>query len=129
MGQTLSVDTSSISDRNGIDHSALTYQWIANDGTEDTDIQDATGSTHTLAAADEGKTIKVRVSFTDESLYEESLTSEPTATVASRQTSSQRSLLQNSPAPTIKGSPALSLAGSDGEWTPGETVQVTLTFS
>ena len=129
VGQTLSVDTSSISDRNGIDHSALTYQWIANDGTEDTDIQDATGSTHTLAAADEGKTIKVRVSFTDESLYEESLTSEPTATVASRQTSSQRSLLQNSPAPTIKGSPALSLAGSDGEWTPGETVQVTLTFS
>ena len=69
------------------------------------------------------------MSFTDESLYEESLTSEPTATVASRQTSSQRSLLQNSPAPTIKGSPALSLAGSDGEWTPGETVQVTLTFS
>ena len=32
-------------------------------------------------------------------------------------------------APTIEGSPALSEAGSDGEWTPGETVQVTLTFS
>ena len=81
VGETLSVDTSSISDRNGIDHSALTYQWIANDGTEDADIRDATGSTHTLAAADEGKTIKVRVSFTDESLYEESLTSAGTAAV------------------------------------------------
>ena len=32
-------------------------------------------------------------------------------------------------APTIEGSPALSGAGSDGEWTSGETVQVTLTFS
>ena len=81
VGETLSVDTSSISDRNGIDHSALTYQWIANDGTEDTDVQDATGSTYILAAADEGKTIKVRVSFTDESLYEESLTSAGTAAV------------------------------------------------
>ena len=81
VGETLSVDTSSISDRNGIDHSALTYQWIANDGTEDADIQDATGSTHSLAAADEGKTIKVRVSFTDESLYEKSLTSAGTAAV------------------------------------------------
>ena len=129
VGETLSVDTSGISDRNGIDRSALTYQWISNDGTEDTDIQDATGSTYILAVADEGKTIKVRVSFTDESLYEESRTSEPTATVASGQTSSQRSLQQTSPAPTIKGSPALSDPGSDYEWTPGETVRVTLTFS
>ena len=129
VGQTLSVDASGIHDRNGIDYSALTYQWISNDGTEDEDIQDATGSTYILAAADEGKTIKVRVSFTDESLYEESRTSEPTATVAPGQTSSQRSLLQNSSAPTITGSPALSDAGSDGEWTPGENVNVTLTFS
>ena len=129
VGQTLSVDTSGISDRNGIDHSALTYQWIANDETEDTDIQDATGSTYILATADEGKTIKVRVSFTDESLYEESRTSEPTATVVAGQPSSQRSQQQNLVAPTIEGSPALSEAGSDGEWTPGETVQATLTFS
>ena len=129
VGQTLSVDASGIHDRNGIDYSALTYQWISNDGTEDEDIQDATGSTYILAAADEGKTIKVRVSFTDESLYEESRTSEPTTTVAPGQTSSQGSLLQNSSAPTITGSPALSDAGSDGEWTPGENVNVTLTFS
>ena len=32
-------------------------------------------------------------------------------------------------APTIEGAPTLSGAGSDGEWTSGETVQVTLTFS
>ena len=37
--------------------------------------------------------------------------------------------LRRSRPPTIEGSPALSEAGSDGTWTPGEAVQVTLTFS
>ena len=49
VGETLSVDTSGISDADGIANSTPTYQWIANDGTDDTDIQDATGSTYTLA--------------------------------------------------------------------------------
>ena len=85
VGQTLSADTSGISDTDVIVASTLAYQWIANDGTEDTDIQDATGATYTLGADDEGKTIKVKVSFTDELRYEESLTSVPTATVASQE--------------------------------------------
>ena len=85
VGQTLSADTSGISDTDVIVASTLAYQWIANDGTEDTDIQDATGATYTLGADDEGKTIKVKVSFTDELRYEESLTSAPTATVASQE--------------------------------------------
>ena len=85
VGQTLSADTSGISDTDVIVASTLAYQWIVNDGTEDTDIQDATGATYTLGADDEGKTIKVKVSFTDELRYEESLTSAPTATVASQE--------------------------------------------
>ncbi len=85
VGQTLSADTSGISDTDVIVASTLAYQWIVNDGTEDTDIQDATGATYTLGADDEGKTIKVKVSFTDEVSYEESLTSAPTATVASQE--------------------------------------------
>ena len=84
VGQTLSADTSGISDTDVIVASTLAYQWIVNDGTDDTDIQDATGATYTLGADDEGKTIKVKVSFTDEVSYEESLTSAPTATVASQ---------------------------------------------
>ncbi len=84
VGQTLSAATSGISDTDGIVDSTLAYQWIVNDGTEDTDIQDATGSTYTLVADDEDKTVKVQVSFTDEVNYEESLTSAPTATVASQ---------------------------------------------
>ena len=39
---------------------------IRNDGSSDTDILNATGSSYTLVDPDEGKTIKVRVSFTDD---------------------------------------------------------------
>ena len=97
VGETLSVDTSGISDTDGIVNSILTYQWIANDGTEDTDIQDATGSTYTVGADDEDKTIKVRVSFTDDAGNDESLTSEATAAVAARPNSAATG------APTISG--------------------------
>ena len=61
---------------------SYSYQWVANDGTADTDIAGATGSTYTLVAADEGRTIKVQVSFTDDAENEESLTSAPTDAVA-----------------------------------------------
>ena len=129
VGETLTADTDDIQDTDGIVTSTLIYQWFANDGTENTANESATSSTYTLVTDDEGKTITVQVVFNDEFGYTEALTSAPTASVASRQTSSQRSQRQNSPAPTIKGSPALSEAGSDDEWTPDETVQVTLTFS
>ena len=61
---------------------SYSYQWIRNDGSADTDIQDAAGSGYTLVDADEGKTIKVKVSFTDDAGNEESLTSAATASVA-----------------------------------------------
>ena len=82
VGQMLTASTSDISDSDGLANAIFTYQWIANDGTEDTDIQDATGSTYTLAAADEGKTIKVRVSFTDDGGNQETRTSAVTEAVA-----------------------------------------------
>ena len=86
VGETLSVDTSGISDTDGIVNSIFTYQWIANDGTEDTAIQDAIGSTYTLASADEGKTIKVRVSFTDDGGNQETRTSAVAVAVAAAPT-------------------------------------------
>ena len=82
VGQTLTADTSVIADADGLDNVAYSYQWIRNDGTSDTDILDATDSTHTLAAAAEGQTIKVRVSFTDDADNEETLTSAATDEVA-----------------------------------------------
>ena len=80
VGETLTADTSGIADADGLDNAEFSYQWVANDGSADSDIQDATGSTYTLAD-DEGKTIKVRVSFTDDAENQESLTSVPTETV------------------------------------------------
>ena len=86
VGQMLTASTSGISDSNGLANAIFTYQWIANDGTEDTDIQDATGSTYTVGADDEGKAIKVRVSFTDDGGNQEARTSAPTVAAASAPT-------------------------------------------
>ena len=61
---------------------SYTYQWVANDGTSDTDILDATGYTYTLLAADAGQTIKVEVSFTDDAGNDETLSSGATDAVA-----------------------------------------------
>ena len=80
--ETLTVDTSGIADADGLTNVSYSYQWIRNDGSSDTDIQDARGSTYTLVAADEGKAIKVKVSFTDDADNEETLTSTATAEVA-----------------------------------------------
>ena len=97
VGQMLTASTSGISDSDGLADAIFTYQWIANDGTEDTAIQDAIGSTYTLASADEGKTIKVQVSFSDDAGNDESLTSEATAAVAAIPNSAATG------APTISG--------------------------
>ena len=72
VGETLTADTSNIGDPDGIDNADFSYQWVRND---DSDIDGATDSTYTLVFADYGNTIKVRVSFTDDNDYPESLTS------------------------------------------------------
>ena len=76
--QTLTADISSIMDADGLPAAGqFSYQWIS----DDSDIDGATDSTYTLVEADAGKTITVRVSFTDNANYPESLTSAPTVTV------------------------------------------------
>ena len=72
VGQTLSVNTSSISDDDGLDNATFVYQWLS----DDTDISGATGSAYILTDSDQGKAVKVRVSFTDDAGNEETLTSE-----------------------------------------------------
>ena len=81
-GETLTANTTDISDSDGLNKATFTYQWLA----DDADITDATGSTYALVAADEGKTVKVRLSFTDDAGNDESLTSAPTATVTASNT-------------------------------------------
>ena len=84
--ETLTVDTSTIADSDGLTNVAYRYQWLADDGNSVTDISGATYSTYTLAAADAGRTIQVHVSFTDDAGNEETLSSEATASVKALRT-------------------------------------------
>ena len=70
--QTLTADTSSITDEDGLTNVSYSYQWIAGGS----DIAGATGSTYTLTASEQGKTVRVRVTFTDDAGNEETLTSD-----------------------------------------------------
>ena len=79
VGQTLTAGITAIRDADGLTTPGYTYQWIRVDGGTETNISGATASTYTLVAADQGKTIKVRVSFTDDASNAETLTSTATA--------------------------------------------------
>ena len=75
VGETLTADTSGVSDADGMTGATLSYQWMSYDGSRYTDIAGATDSSYTPVPADEGSAFRVRVSFTDAAGYEESLTS------------------------------------------------------
>ena len=93
VGETLMADTSGIVDADGLENVTQNYLWGINKGliigavygyqwlADEAEIEDATGSTYILADADEGKAIKVRVSFTDDGGHRETLTSSATAAV------------------------------------------------
>ena len=78
VGETLTANTTGIDDEDGLDNVSFSYQWLA----DDSDIAGATGETYTLGSADQGKTISVRVTFTDDATNAETLTSAPTVAVA-----------------------------------------------
>ena len=109
--QTLTANTSAIADEDGLDDVSYSYQWIRSDNGADTDISGETDSTYTLVYADQGKTVKVKVSFTDDASNDETLTSEATVEVAAA---------PNRPAtgaPTISGTPQVDqtlTAGTSG---------------
>ena len=81
VGETLTAATSAISDSNGITNAVFSHQWVRSANGSDNDITDATGSTYVITNADIDKAIKVRVSFTDDDGYSETLTSNATASV------------------------------------------------
>ena len=84
--ETLTVDVSGIDDADGLDNATFSYQWIRTEGGTDTDIAGETDQTYSPSDADAGKSIKVRVTFTDDAENEQSLTSEPTAVVVAATT-------------------------------------------
>ena len=99
--QTLTADASGIADADGMTNATLSYQWVSGDSATYTDIPDATASRYVLATGDQGRVIKVRVTFTDDAGHAESLTSAATLAVA--------------PASTVPGIPiGLSVLPGDG---------------
>ena len=91
VSETLTVDTSGIADADGLTNASFAYRWLA----DDVEIAGATASTYTLTSSEQGKTIKVRLSFTDDAGNEESVTSAATEAVT----------VANSPA---SGAPSIS---------------------
>ena len=76
-GQALTADASPLMDADGLP-SSFTYKWfrVDSDGTSnEAEISGETAATYTLTAADAGKKVKVKVSFTDELSGEEERTS------------------------------------------------------
>ena len=104
VGETLTADTTGISDDDGLGNAAFAYQWLA----DDAEIDSATASSYTLVAADAGKAIKMRVSFTDDAGNDEQLTSTVTGAVAA--------------APPLPNTPATGLPTITGAAQVGETL-------
>ena len=75
VGQDLTASTSGISDADGLSGVTYSYQWLLVDG-GDNNISGATSSTYTLQTADNGKKVKVKVSFTDQGSTAETVTSD-----------------------------------------------------
>ena len=118
VGETLTADTSGIVDADGLENVTQNYLWGINKGliigavygyqwlADEAEIEDATGSTYILADVDEGKAVKVRVSFTDDGGHRETLTSSATAAV------------------TQPNTPAIGLPTVSGNARVGETLTV-----
>ena len=108
-GETLTADTSGITDADGLDNAVWVYQWVRTpSGGNDADISGATGATYVPVFADAGATLKVRVTVTDDEGHQATFTSAPTTAV------------------TALPRPEVTVA-SDGDVTEGDTVTFTLT--
>ena len=132
VGQLLTAAVGTIADPDGLPNPFLTdtntsFQWVRVTSGTDDDISGETASTYTLATADEGKTIKVKVSFQDGGGGSEGpLTSVATAVVSA----AANSLATG--APTITGTAQVgetltaattAIMDTDGLTTPGYTYQ------
>ena len=108
VGETLTADASSLDDPDGLTNRSFTWQWLRVSGGTETAIAEATAASYTVAAADVGATLKVRVSFTDDDGTDE--------TVESAQTSAAK-----------PPSPVLTVAAGTSRVTEGTAATFTVT--
>ena len=86
VGRKLTASPGTIADGDGLTGATYTYTWFRVDGATETEITGTTGNGYTPVAADQGKTLKVRASFTDDEGFDEQRESAETATVAAAPT-------------------------------------------
>ena len=122
VGETLTAVTSAISDPDGLTSPVYTYQWIRVDGGTDAHITGATSSTYVPVAADTGKTIRVRVRFTDDLNYSEERTSAATAVVNAPATGEPAINGVTQVGETLTADPSL-IMDANGLTSPGYTYQ------
>ena len=109
----LTADTAGIADADGL--SAFSYQWLAGG----TAISGATSSTYTLTASEVGDAISLRVTFTDDEGYSESLTSAETHdVVASGATRKLLWLGTLTPGDRGSGAVGVNVSNNDGFLSP-----------
>ena len=113
--QTLTAETTNISDVDGLTGASFSYQWIRvdTDGSE-SDIAGAVSSTYVPTGDDEGKRLKVRVSFDDDNSNSESLTSAATAAVSPSPCTVEGALRFNGSLPS-----AIDVVIGDSDWYDG----------
>ena len=84
VGQTLTLDTSAISEPDGLTNARFTYRWYKTDR-EDTELEEtaelSTADSYTVPEEDKGDRIRLTVSFTDDEGFQEEVTGAPTAAV------------------------------------------------
>ena len=84
VGEDLTAGTSGISDGNGLTTASYSYQWLRGEtaSAAGEDISGATSATYTVVEADQGKYLRVRVSFQDDDGNAETATSDATGPVS-----------------------------------------------
>ena len=81
VGDTLTAGTSAIADDNGLTNAVFSHQWVRSTAGSHTDIPGATSASYVITSDDAESKVKLRVSFTDDDGYLETLTSAATASV------------------------------------------------
>ena len=116
VGHTLTADTSGIDDQDGLTNPGYTYQWQRRDSGVYTDISGANSMVYTLTPDDQGKRVRVQVTFTDDDENVHTLESSPSGVVQA-----QTSL----PSSKVK----VSLDATAYVVEEGDTIQVTVTLA
>ena len=124
VGETLTASADGIEDVDGLAGVVFAWQWMANDASGDAEIEGATAATYILTAAEAGKTVKVRVTFTDDGGTEETLVSAATATVPAPLPEVS---IAAASSPLTEGDAAVFVLRRSGDTTSALTVAVSVT--